>query len=227
MAAIHNIVFNPLVSQGARGGPRFFTTICPASSGYEKTFANWAAGRCEYDIGHVVESRSKLAYVIAFFRARMGRAYGFLFRDPTDFYAGMVWFASVLTASAIPEILPVLGDGTTHTFQLTKTYTDSAATVIRNITRPILTDFNTGANVAPVIYQYLAGVWTVIPGANYTLNATTGVVTFTTAPANTVQIGWSGQFYVPVRFDTDQMTVTLEAAGVGDWQNIPLVEILE
>ena len=227
MPVIHNVVFDPRVSQGARGGPGFFTTLVPSTSGYEKSFANWAAGRCKFNVGHVLESRTKLAYVISFLRCRQGRAYGFLFRDPTDFYAGMVWSANVLTASAVPEILPVVGDGATTVFQLTKSYSDSAVTVSRTIRRPILTDYTTGANVAPIIYQKLAGVWTVISGANYTLDATTGLVTFTVAPANTVQIGWAGQFYVPVRFDVDELDVTLEAAGVGEWQSIPLVEVKE
>lgn len=224
---IHNIVFNTQVSQGARGGPQFFTTMMVATGGFEKSQANWSAGKCRYDVGHVIESRTKLAYVLAFFRARQGKAYGFLFRDPTDFYAGMIWSANALAPSATPEVLPVVGDGSTTAFQLTKTYADSAATVVRTITRPIQTDFVTGASVAPTIYQYLAGTWTLIASANYSVNYTTGVVTFTTAPSVGVQIGWSGQFYVPVRFDTDEMNVTLEAAGVGEWQSIPLVEIRE
>ena len=38
---IHNIVFNTQVSQGARGGPQFFTTMMVATGGFEKSQANW------------------------------------------------------------------------------------------------------------------------------------------------------------------------------------------
>lgn len=228
MPVIHNVVFDTQVSQGASGGPKFFTTIIAATGGYEKTVANWAAARSRYDVGHVIQNRAKLAYVIAFFRARVGRAFGFLFRDPLDFYAGMTWANNALTASAIPEILAITGTGAVTAFQLTKTYSDAGATQVRNITRPIQTDFVTSASVAPGVYTNNGGGWVLkTVTTDYTINFTTGVVTFVVAPANAVQIGWSGQFYVPVRFDTDEMHVKLEAAGVGEWASIPLVEVRE
>lgn len=227
MPTIQNVVFDPWISQGATGGPGFFTTIIESFGGYDKTFANWATARCKWDVGHVIYSTDKLAYVLAFFRARQGRAYGFLFRDPTDYYAGMTWSNNALVPAATPEILPVAGDGATTAFQLTKTYADVAVTVVRPIYRPIQNDFHSGASVAPVIYQKIAGVWTAIASASYSVNYTTGVVTFTTAPGAGVQIGWSGQFYVAVRFDTDDMSISLEAANVGEWQSIPIVEVRE
>lgn len=225
MPTIHDVVFNPRISTGARGGPKFFTTIIAASSGFEKSIANWQASRRSFDVGHVVESQEKLAYVLAFFVARQGRAYGFLFRDPMDYRAGMKWANNVLVPDAIPEILPVLGNGATTAFQLTKTYSDAAATIVRPITRPTITDFFSGASVAPIIYQKLSGVWTVISPSAYTISASTGVVTFTTPPSNTVQIGWAGQFYIPARFDTDEMSISLEAANIGEWQSIPIIEV--
>ncbi|MFN7185748.1 MAG: DUF2460 domain-containing protein [Alphaproteobacteria bacterium] len=36
---------------------------------------------------------------------------------------------------------------------------------------------------------------------------------------------WSGQFDVPVRFDIDQMAVSIEAFQLYSWGQIPLVEI--
>jgi uncharacterized protein (TIGR02217 family) len=56
---------------------------------------------------------------------------------------------------------------------------------------------------APSIY--VAGVLQTLT-TNYTINATTGLVTFVTAPANGAALTWSGQFARVVRFDDDSMT---------------------
>jgi uncharacterized protein (TIGR02217 family) len=40
---------------------------------------------------------------------------------------------------------------------------------------------------------------------DYTINSTTGLVTFVTAPANTAALTWTGQFARIVRFDDDAM----------------------
>ena len=226
---IHNITLDPKVSRGARGGPRFFTTIIAAFSGYEKANANWATARLRWDIGHVVNDMTKLAYVLSFFRARQGRAYGFLFRDPSDYYAGMSYVADVLTPNAVPEVLAATGDGATLVFQLTKTYTDTIASSVRTVYRPIQTDFTSGADVSPKIYTKTgAGAWTLkTVTTDYSINFSTGKVTFVSAPAAGVQIGWAGQFCIAARFDTDDMIISLDAANVGEWQSIPVVEVRE
>jgi uncharacterized protein (TIGR02217 family) len=57
------------------------------------------------------------------------------------------------------------------------------------------------------------------------VNITTGLITFTTAPAVGVQISSAFEFDVPVRFDTDHMAVTIEAFRLHRWQQIPIVEL--
>ncbi len=51
---------------------------------------------------------------------------------------------------------------------------------------------------------YVAGVLKT-SGTNYTLNASTGVVTFTAAPANGAALTWSGQFARMCRFVDDNL----------------------
>jgi len=57
------------------------------------------------------------------------------------------------------------------------------------------------------------------------VNTATGLVTFTTAPASGVQVTADFEFDVPVRFDSDQMDITLETYQLGSWGQISVLEI--
>ena len=61
--------------------------------------------------------------------------------------------------------------------------------------------------------------------SGWTLDATTGLVTFTTAPGSGVIIRAGFEFDVPVRFDSDSFDVTLDVERLGSITSIPLVEI--
>ena len=56
-------------------------------------------------------------------------------------------------------------------------------------------------------------------------DTTTGGITFTTAPANSVIIRAGFEFDVPVRFDSDTLDVTLDFERLGSITSIPLLEI--
>ncbi len=57
------------------------------------------------------------------------------------------------------------------------------------------------------------------------VDATTGAVTFDTAPADGVAITAGFEFDVPVRFDTDALDVTLDLERLGSITSIPLLEL--
>jgi len=61
--------------------------------------------------------------------------------------------------------------------------------------------------------------------SGWAVNTATGVVTFTTAPAAGVQVTADFEFDVPVRFDSDQMDITIETYQLGSWGQIPVLEI--
>ena len=61
--------------------------------------------------------------------------------------------------------------------------------------------------------------------SGWTLDTTTGIVTFTTAPANDVIVRAGFEFDVPVRFDSDTLDVTLDFERLGSITSIPLLEI--
>ena len=61
--------------------------------------------------------------------------------------------------------------------------------------------------------------------SGWSVDTTTGLVTFTTAPATGAIVTADFDFDVPARFDTDQMELTIETYELGSWGQIPVVEI--
>jgi len=198
MSGFHEVRFPDDIAYGAVGGPGYSTTIAEAVSGHEHRNANWQQARGRWNIGTGIRNRQQWEEVIAFFRARKGRAYGFRFRDWSDFKA---------VAAPIGT-----GDGTTTDFQLIKRYGSGGVYEDRIITKPV-----TGT-----VKIYLDGTEQT---SGWSVDTTTGVVTFTTAPANGVAITADFEFDVPVRFDTDHLTLSIETFEHGQWADIPIVEI--
>ena len=61
--------------------------------------------------------------------------------------------------------------------------------------------------------------------AGWSVNATSGVVTFAAAPGAGVLVTAGFEFDVPVRFDTDRLDVTWDLDRLGSIASIPLVEV--
>lgn len=192
------IQFPADISYGSSGGPTFSTDVIEAFSGFEQRNINWSASRARYNVAHGVKTQSQLEELIAFFRARQGKAIGFRFKDWTDYQA---------VAQNIGT-----GNGSQTVFQLTKKYT-SSVTVTRIIKKPV-------NNSALKIYLNA-----VLQSSGYTVNYTTGAVTFTTAPGSGVAVTADFEFDVPVRFDTDQLDAAIDDFGTRSWSDIPLVEV--
>ena len=87
MTTFHEVRFPPDISYGAVGGPGWSTSIVTTVSGHERRNANWSQARGRWNVAHGLKRREQVAELIAFFRARMGRAFGFRFKDWTDYQA--------------------------------------------------------------------------------------------------------------------------------------------
>ena len=61
--------------------------------------------------------------------------------------------------------------------------------------------------------------------SGWSVDTTTGSVTFIAAPGAGVAITAGFEFDVPVRFDTDMLDVTLDLERLGSITSIPLLEI--
>jgi len=205
--AFHEVRFPDNISRGARGGPERRTQIVELASGDEERNASWANSRRRYDVAYGIRRADDLAAVVAFFEARNGRLHGFRYKDWAD-------YKSSLPSQPITPIDQQIGTGTgsLKTFQLAKRYISGAQSWARTIAKPV-----TGTvRVALGMVEQMTG-WTV--------DTSTGVVTFTTAPTNGVIIRAGFKFDVPVRFDTDVLDVTLDIERLGSITSILLLEI--
>ena len=205
--AFHEIRFPDNISRGARGGPERRTQIVELASGDEERNANWANSRRRYDAAYGIRRADDLAAVVAFFEARSGRLYGFRWKDWGDYKSCL----PSGTPSATDQVIGT-GDGTTTAFQLVKAYSSGAQTWARTITKP----------VAGTVTIALDGV---TQASGWSVDTTTGLVTFTTAPATGTAITAGFEFDVPVRFDTDRLDVTHDLERLGSITSIPLTEV--
>jgi len=205
--AFHEVRFPDDISRGARGGPERRTQIMELASGDEERNASWANSRRRYDVAYGIRRADDLAAVVAFFEARNGRLHGFRFKDWGDFKSCL----PSQTPGATDQQVGI-GDGTTTQFQLVKRYTSGAQSWTRGIAKPV-----TGS-----VRVALAGVEQV---SGWSVDTTTGLVTFGSTPGAGVAITAGFAFDVPVRFDTDALDVTLDLERLGSITSIPLVEL--
>src|SRR6185295_947457 len=111
------------IAYGSAGGPEYSTDIVITQSGYEQRNANWSAARARYNVAHGVRTQAQLDDLIAFFRARKGKAHGFRFKDWTDY-------------KIVAQVLGT-GTGSQTAFQLVKTYTSGGVTETRILAKPV------------------------------------------------------------------------------------------
>ncbi len=205
--AFHEVRFPDDISRGARGGPERRTQIVELASGDEERNASWASSRRRYDVAYGIRRADDLAAVVAFFEARNGRLHGFRFKDWADYKSCQ----PTGSPSATDQPLGA-GDGATTAFQLVKRYASGAQSWTRTITKPVAGSVTIALGGAP-------------QSSGWSVDTTTGLVTFASAPAAGVAVTAGFAFDVPVRFDTDTLDVTLDVERLGSITSIPLVEI--
>ncbi|HZT26079.1 MAG TPA: DUF2460 domain-containing protein [Pseudolabrys sp.] len=211
MTAFHEILFPLDIALGSAGGPQRRTDVVVLGSGAEERNARWAHSRRRYDAGYGVKTFEALSQVVAFFEERRGRLYGFRWRDRLDNSS-----AAPDAATSPSDQVIGIGDGTTATFALSKSYGSVYSPYRRPIAKP----------VAGSVRVAVAGM-EVAEGTAFAVDPTTGLVTF--LPGHIPDAGEAVTagflFDVPVRFDTDYLEVDLSAFAAGAIPKIPLVEI--
>jgi len=112
---------------------------------------------------------------------------------------------SALTISSVGT-----GTGSTLQFPLVKRYTNGSYYYARKITRPVSASVVVSTNESPQ--------------RSYSVNYSTGVITFTSAPGAGATVYAYGEYDIPVRFDQDELDITGVFDGV---QHIPSIRIVE
>ncbi|GIX11605.1 DUF2460 domain-containing protein [Elioraea sp.] len=203
--AFHDVRFPDKIALGATGGPLWSTNVVTTAGGHERRNQNWAASRGRWNVGSGLKTRVDLETLIAFFRARRGRAFAFRFKDWSDF--------------AMPRQQIGTTDGSTATFQIAKTYTSGPSSQVRAIQLP----------VAGTVRCWVDGTERTLGGGvlQFQVNTVTGVITLGTglrSPAG-MPVEASCEFDVPARFDADELGLTLENFFQGQWPDITVIEV--
>lgn len=186
------------VERGAQGGPLFNTVVHRTDGGQVSSNKNWDYPLYRGQVAYGIQRRSTLDLVTFFFWARRGRWRGFLFKDWNDY--------------SFPDQLLGTGDGALQNFPIKKTYPDSVLPFVRPITRPIVSTLIVKKDGTPT------AAYTVLTG---------GVIRFNVAPTIGQVLTVSGEFNVPVQFDTDQLIARIELDGVGGIPDLPIIEVRE
>ena len=210
LASFHEVRFPLAVSFGATGGPERRNEIVSLTSGREKRNARFSQSRRHYDAGTGVRTLEDLHDVLTFFEARRGSLHAFRFRDPFEM------------KSCRPEGVPSphdqllgQGDGTTGRFRLVKRYGTGEDAYERLISKP----------VASTLKVAVDGIE--VASTDFSLDASGEIVFAPDAvPALNAEVTAGYEFDVPVRFDSERMSMSLTAFKAGQIPSIPLVEVL-
>jgi uncharacterized protein (TIGR02217 family) len=207
--AFHEIRFPESLSFGSLGGPERRTEIVTFANGHEERNTPWAQSRRRYDAGLGLRSLDDLETVIAFFEARQGMLHAFRWKDWVDYKSSRASQAVAATDQPLGQ-----ADGMATRFQLVKTYASGGSSVTRQIRKPVA-----GTVQVAVDGAQLAG------GSGWSLDATTGIVEFSTPPAAGAFISAGFEYDVPVRFDTDLIQVSMASFAAGEIPKIPVIEV--
>lgn len=166
---------------GWQGGPEFNTRVVSLRNSHERRNANAGIGRHRFVLPFLnISEASYLQKIHAMFNATRGRLHSFKVKDWTD---------HAVTNEPLGEAPPGSGP-----VQLVKTYTAGTETYVRTITKPV---------AGAVVYENGT------PKAG-TLDTLTGIFTPTDPWVASATLTWTGEFRVPVRFNTDALTSSID-----------------
>ncbi len=193
---------DPLISYGTKGGLTYSTMVVSNPSRIETRYPQRSRGYWNFEISLNDKTKLKMAAISAFFAAVQGKSWGWRFRNWREY-------------QCTNEPIPGFAGGTT--MQLTRLRTLAAGGVQETviIKKPDL--------VLPIT---LTRDGTAFPSSgNWTLDVTTGIVTFSTSQTGHV-FTWTGQHDIPARFDTDLMDATQSDFDQFDWESLQIMEII-
>ncbi|MFO6463667.1 TIGR02217 family protein [Jannaschia sp. KMU-145] len=207
--SFHEIRFPARLSFGSVGGPERLTEVVTLANGHEERNTPWAHSRRRYDAGVGLRSLDDVGEVIAFFEARRGRLHGFRWKDWADFKS-----CQCSADVAYDDQVIGVGDGETTQFALMKTYRSGTETYGRPIDKPVPGTVRVGVADDELVDT-----------VHYEVDATTGIITFATAPDIGVDVQAGFEFDVPVRFDTDLILTSVETFRAGEVPDVPVIEV--
>jgi uncharacterized protein (TIGR02217 family) len=179
-----NLVQFPLEVSKFGASVRYLTDITIGRNGQEVRNALWQDPLKSFNAAFGVKTFEDIVKLDSFFHLMKGREQSFLVKDYSDY--------KVDTWTAFEET----PNGVKTTFQLVKKYSVSG---VGDYYRPI---------TKPKAGSVTARIDGAITPVTYSLS--TGVVTFTVAPGVGTVVDFKiSEFYVPVRFDIDELPIEM------------------
>lgn len=193
----------------------FETVSLESGDGKEVRCSKLNEYKLKTNLNNLLLKQEEVDYILGFFRDRKGKAENFYFKSWTDFKATETpdYYDTDQFVYSQGIALEISGSNGLQ-YQLMKRYTVGSVNAYKTILAPNQS----------TIRLYDGG--TELSG--FTVDPDTGVVTFTTAPGAIT--GWAGEFYIPCRFDTDDLPVAkiVQSDDDGcDWyslSNLPICE---
>lgn len=192
--------------------PRFSTDIVIVDSGAEAANQKWSQALYKFTIPEAVRTMEVYDAVLSHWMIMGGPAYIFPFRNPMDFAS------KVLTKPAFaPSITPFdqsigVGDGAKLTFQIVKNYQRGSYVHARKIYLPVVSSVVVGVNGVQVM-------------SGWSVNRTTGIITFTAPPTAGHAITCGYLYDIVVRFENDDSFDGISRSyGVAGYSDLTFVE---
>jgi len=203
--AFKDVLFPPEINYGIRGGPQFFTTVNTTKAGFERRNVNWEQIRHKFNLEHALKTSAQIQSLLAFHMVVEGKAHSFRFKNHTDFE--VIGFATGESRRVGDE--GKTGDSSETDFQMLKnhlfTTIDGGGTFIYD--QVIILPRETGTEDVNATVVYLDGV---VQSSGFTIDFSTGIISFSVAPGTGVKVQWSGEFDLMCRFVQDLFDSELE-----------------
>jgi uncharacterized protein (TIGR02217 family) len=207
--AFHDVRYPTNLSFGSSGGPERRTDIVTLVNGFEERNSPWLDSRRRYDAGSGMRSLDDLETLISFFEARSGQLHAFRWKDWSDYKTCRPSHA----VTALDQVIGT-GNGTKVAFQLVKVYASGSQSYTRTLMKPVSGTVKVAVN----------GVVRTV-GTDFSVNLTTGVVTFNLPPGAGLSVTAGCEFDVPVRFDTDRISTSVATFQAGQIPAVPVIEV--
>jgi len=216
MSFYNDVIFPTGLSSGSAGGPRWAVEVSVNDAGYEERNNPWAYPLHDYDVAYGVKDIADLEELHSIFMIAQGMTHGFRFRDPLD------WKSCARDSDPAFDDVVILGSavGGETSLQVYKTYAYAGVETQRKITRifgTMLLGINGSEKTA---------------GTHFTINKQTGVIDLTGgstphgALSESDEVTAGFQFHVPVRFNSNSISIQLEEYTHGT-ASVPLTEVRE
>jgi uncharacterized protein (TIGR02217 family) len=182
-----------VAAAGTAGGPGFSTLQTRVRSGWSQRIGEWEEELGRWDVSAGINTIGKLIEVRSLYAVAHGPRDGFRFKDPLD-YATWQWVEQVPGVIGATDMQIGTGDGATTKYQLTVTRTYGGSTTTKTIYKPVAATVKVAVNDVEIF--------------TWTLDDTTGVITFDAAPGAGESVKWGGEYDKPVHFSEDTLLMS-------------------